>query len=327
MLPSIRINSWEDWTRVYQDVSVWRDLIDAICVREGIGYRRLQSASANTNAVFLLDRAFALKIYSPFWDEYDLERALLEALGPAAGIPAPELVGHGRIADGDGVLWPYLLTRFCAARPFSEIRPELSERDAASLAGQLGRIVRRLHSLDSSRFENDATAQAWTGVVSDRRRASVGELTDAGVLDPAIVGPLTALLDRAIAADVSDARVVVHGDLGADHVLCAPSDDGWRIEALIDFGDAKIGAREYEWMPIWLGFCERNPALARAYLDAYDPGLISDRQFPERAIAWSLLHDFGTDELIRQWREQGQPAPIERMDELLDLLCPASIVR
>ena len=135
MLPSIRIDSWEDWTRVYQDVSVWRDLIDAICVREGIGYRRLQSASANTNAVFLLDRAFALKIYSPFWDEYDLERALLEALGPAPGIPAPELVGHGRIADGDGVVWPYLLTRFCAARPFSEIRRELSERDAASLAG------------------------------------------------------------------------------------------------------------------------------------------------------------------------------------------------
>ena len=35
MLPSIRIDSWDDWTRVYNDVSVWRGLIDAICIREG----------------------------------------------------------------------------------------------------------------------------------------------------------------------------------------------------------------------------------------------------------------------------------------------------
>ena len=80
MLPSIRIDSWEDWTRVYNDVSVWRPLIDAICVREGIGYQQLHTASANTNAVFLLDRAFALKIYSPFWGEFEFERKLIEAL-------------------------------------------------------------------------------------------------------------------------------------------------------------------------------------------------------------------------------------------------------
>jgi len=327
MLPAIRINDWKDWTRVYNDVTVWRDLIDAICAREGINYRRLQPASGHTNAVFLLDRELALKIYSPFWNEYGLERALLEALRTDGEIPAPELVGDGLIADGGGVRWPYLITRYLGARPFSEIRGELADSDVASLAGQLGCIVRRLHSLDTSRFAGPSTERAWQEVVRDRRRNSVSELVAAGVIDPGLGGPLSAMLDEAIVMDKREPRIVVHGDLGGDHVLCAPTEDSWRIAALIDFGDAKIGAREYEWMPLWMGFCGRDPTLARAFLDEYDATLVNAAQFSRRTLAWTLLHDFGADELIRHHRAEGQSTPISRMDELQALLCPTAILQ
>jgi len=325
MLPSIRIDSWDDWTRVYNDVSVWRGLVDAICAREGIGYREIRSASANTNAVFLLDRAFALKIYSPFWDEFDLERRLVDTLKHEELIPSPELAGSGQVADADGVAWDYLITRFCPARPFSEIRQELSNAEAASLAGQLGRIARRLHSLDPIRFANAATTRTWSDLVTARRGGAVNELIAAGVLEAGLEDPLLALLDDAIGADLEQSRVVVHGDLGADHVLCAPTPEGWRVDMLIDFGDAKIGVPEYEWMPVWMGFCERDPGLARAFLDAYDPALPDDSQFARRAVAWTLLHDFGADEVIRQWRERGQTKPIGTMEELEALVCPGLI--
>lgn len=327
MLPSIRIDSWEDWTRVYNDVSVWRGLIDAICVREGIGYRQLHPASANTNAVFLLDRAFALKIYSPFWDEFDLERALLDGLGRQAEIPAPDLVGYGHVSDGGGVRRAYLITRYCAARPYSELRQELSDEAAVSLAVQLGRTVRALHALDSRLFANAASERNWTEIVTERRRAAIDELAQAGVLGSTVVGPLESVLDQAIAADRRESRVVVHGDLGPDHVLCAPADNGWGIEALIDFGDAKIGVREYEWMPLWLGFFARDAVLARAFLNAYDPDLIDDPEFPMRAVAWTVMHDFGVDALGQLWRERGQPEPVESMEGLRGLLCPGSVLR
>ena len=322
MLPSIRISGWEDWTRVYNDPVVWRPLIDAICVREGIGYRQLEPASANTNAVFLLDRAFVVKIYSPFWDEFDFERTLLEALGAEEEIPTPDLVASGRISDADGVAWCYLITRYCVARPFSKIRRELSDDDATSLVGQLGRIVRALHALDIGRLASAATERIWADVVGERRRVALDELTRASVLDTNIVKPLGTLLDQAIAADQPESRVVVHGDLGTDHVLCAPSRHGWKVEALIDFGDTNIGVREYEWMPLWLGCFDRDPILARAFLDAYEPDLIDDPDFPMRAVAWTLLHDFGADELTRLWRERGQQEPIESIERLQELLCP-----
>lgn len=325
MLSSIRIDSWDDWTRVYNDVSVWHGLIDAICVQEGIGYRAIEAASANTNAVFLLDQAWALKIYSPFWDEFDFERSLLEGLGSQNEIPVPEVTGCGQIADGDGVDWSYLITRYCGGRPYSELRSELSDGEARLIATQLGGMARSLHELDVSRFADAASEGAWSEVVSQRRRAAAGELVDAGMLEPRVASSLEALLDEAMAADVVESRVVVHGDLGADHVLCALSEEGWRIETLIDFGDAKIGVREYEWMPVWTGFCGRDPVLARAFLDAYDPALAHDSQFAQRAVAWSLLHDFGGDDLISYGRERGRPRPFETMDELAALLCPRSI--
>lgn len=327
MLPAIRIDSWDDWTRIYNDVSVWRGLIDEICVREGTSYRRLHSASANTNAVFLLDHAYVLKIYSPFWDEYDFERTLLEALWTEPLIPVVELTGCGQVVDAGGTSWDYLITRYCPARSFSELRPQLSNAVAASLVEQLGRIVRALHELDANRFVSPSTDRVWSDLLTRRRRDALSELVAAGVLDDAIVGELEALLDETITADEPATRVVAHGDLGADHVLCAPTDDGWRIEALIDFGDAKIGAPEYEWMPVWIGFCDRDPNLAQAYLRAYDPDLTSDIDFPTRAVAWTLLHDFGAEEVIRVWQERGRPAPIASIDELQSLLCLQSIFR
>ncbi len=327
MLPLIHVDGWDDWTRIYNDASVWQPLVDAICAREGIGYGQLRSASANTNAVFLLDRACALKIYSPFWDEFEFERTLLDALNDHEEIPVPDVLGYGRIADGGGVSWPYLITRYCEARPFSEIRGELSDEDARSLAAQFGGIVRALHDLDAGQLVSDTTERVWTDVVSVRRRKALTELTDAGVLAYMLVEPLESLLDEAIAADLPGSRIVVHGDLGADHVLCAQVEGGWTIEALIDFGDAKIGVLEYEWMPVWMGFCGRDPALARALIDGYGPGLLVDDDVPKRALAWTLLHDFGTDELISQWQERLQPAPIKTMEELEAWLRPASLLR
>ena len=218
------------------------------------------------------------------------------------------------------------MTRYCEARPFSEIRGELSNEDARSLAAQLGGMLRALHDLDAGQLASDRTERVWTEVVSERRRKALAELTEAGVLASGLVEPLEALLDEAIAADLPESRIVVHGDLGADHVLCSQVEGGWTIAALIDFGDAKIGVVEYEWMPVWMGFCGRDPALARAVLDGYGPGLLVDGDFPTRAVAWILLHDFGADELISQWRERGQPAPIETMAELGAWLRPGSIL-
>lgn len=189
MPPSIRIDSWDDWTRACNHVSVWRGLIDEICLREEISYRRLHPASANTNAVFLPDHQFVLKIYSPFWDDFDFERTLMEALWTEQQTPVVEAAGCGQVNDADGTSRDYLITRYCPARPFSELRPELSDAEAASRAEQLGRIVRSLHELDVSHSTSPSTDQIWSGVLTNRRRTRRARPAFTPTLDGATIRP------------------------------------------------------------------------------------------------------------------------------------------
>ena len=87
------IETWADWTSVFSDVSVWTPMIDLICAREGIEYRSIEIPRSNTNAVFILDRRAVVKIYSPFWREFDFERRLIEVLENGGDVPVPTASG------------------------------------------------------------------------------------------------------------------------------------------------------------------------------------------------------------------------------------------
>lgn len=112
------------------------------------------------------------------------------------------------------------------------------------------------------------------------------------VADP---GPLRARL-----AELRDAPtgVVVHGDLGPDHVRCT----GGRITGVIDWGDARCGdaAKDLTWL-----LHECRPGVAGAVLEAYggDPdGVLRARSATWRAVApcWAVTHglDTGDEALV-----------------------------
>ena len=93
LLPPIA--TWEQWAASFDDVGVWRPVVDAICEREGIVYHRIEAPESNTNAVFILDRRVVIKIYSPFWEECAFERRLMELLQHDAAVPVPGHPGGG----------------------------------------------------------------------------------------------------------------------------------------------------------------------------------------------------------------------------------------
>ena len=315
------IDSWKRWSATFNDVRLWRPVVDAVCAREGIAYDRIEAPESNTNAVFILDRSLVIKIYSPFWTEFPFERGLMELLARDGEVPVPAIRAAGVFRDRTD--WSYLAMQFCAGRPLDKLQPELTRQALLEVAAGTGRIVRRLHAVDREPLAAVDKGESWETLLDRRRQQVLPEMVDRGLIVPNIVPELEPLLDEAVTASRTAPRVVVHGDLNAEHLLLDERRGKWTVSGLIDFGDARIGVPDYEWMPLWLGLCNRDAGVMRAILRAYDPALLEDARLGCRIAAWTLLHDFGTDAIAEVFDNTGATRPARSLLALRSLVWPA----
>ena len=318
LLPTIE--SWSDWSATFNDVDLWRPVIDAICDSEGIRYRSIQIPRSNTNAVFILDSQLVVKIYSPFWSEFDMEATLIEVLGANRTVPVPEIVAAGRYHDR--VSWNYLIMEYLDGLTLDAVRPDSARRDLLRIATEVGRMTRSLHETPINPLGGVDTGESWDDMVDRRRRETLPELAGSGIITPQVSDALNVILEEVVANSNRSPRVVVHGDLESDHILLGRKDREWKITSVIDFGDAKIGVRDYEWMPLWLGLFDRDIEAMRVFLEAYDRSLLTDEELPRRVMAWTLLHDFGSDAITELIEKTNTPTPVVTLGELRQILWP-----
>ncbi|MCY3749024.1 MAG: aminoglycoside phosphotransferase family protein [Chloroflexi bacterium] len=315
------IESWSTWSSLFDDQRLWRPVIDAICDAHGIRYRTIHTPRSNTNAVFLLDRRLILKIYSPFWSEYEIEPRLIEFLSENHAVPVPTIVAAGTYRDR--VTWNYLVLESSSGHTLPAIRSEITRADYLAICRQVGLVVRALHDTNVGPLKGLDTGESWDALVDRRRRNALAELTQTQMIGPGIAEELAHTLDHVLAGDTRSPRTLVHGDLESDHILLTRLDGEWKVTCLIDFGDARIGVRDYEWMPLWLGLFDRDIQAMRAFLEAYDRRLLTDHEFPRRLMAWTLLHDFGADAMARLLRRSNVPTPVQTLAQLHEVCWPA----
>ena len=60
----------------------------------------------------------------------------------------------------------------------------------------------------------------------------------------------------------------------------------------------------------------------RAFLETYDRRLLTDDEFPRRLLAWTLLHDFGTDAIARLLGRSNVPRPVQTLADLREVCWP-----
>ena len=295
-------------------------MIDAICEAEGIRYRKIETPLSNTNAVFFLDLRVVVKIYSPFWSEFEMESKLVEALGTKGFVPVPKILAMGHFQDR--VLWNYLVLEYIPGLSLDSLRTEITREDLLIIATQVGEVVKELHQTPVGLLDSLDAVAYWDNYVDQRRTRVLTELVDRGMIGRAVAETLSRILESALAESERRERVVVHGDLGADNILFKRIEGKWRVAALIDFGDAKIDVRDYEWMPLWLNLFDRDIEAMQAFVAAYDPSLLRDDEFPRRVMAWTLLHLYSADAVAELLQKTGTPTPVETVDGLHDVLWP-----
>ena len=319
------VGTWEDWAAIFNDVTVWRPVVAEICFREGLPFRRLEASNPGTHAVFILDRRRVIKVYAPFWRDFAVERELYTMLGRQGTLPVPKVLSSGLYWDR--IEWPYLIMELIDGQPIRDVRDEIGEGNLLEVAAELGKIVRALHQTDAALLRGlERREESWSHLLERRKAESVDEIERKKLLPPGVVEDLKEFLKTATAGLEEYQPVLVHGDITDDNLLVREVDGRWGIAGLLDFDDARIGAKGYEWPALWFGALAQDVSAMRRFLDSYQPGVALDERFSQQALAWTLLHDFGTGMVEKAFEAAGPTAVIGSLQELREFLWPSSIV-
>jgi hygromycin-B 7''-O-kinase len=324
---------------MFTDVEQWAPVVRAICRREGIPCQEIEAGYPGTNAVYVVDRRYVVKVYAPFChDEYELECVLYPILAHDPEIPAPMLLAQGTWPDR--IDWPYIVMEYLPGCPVREARHSISPSNHVGIGLQLGRLLRRLHAtpLRSIPARNslaalDRSGRAWCQLVRRHKSAFAQQFRRETALSPRVIDQCATWLELVWDDVLTDRLVLLNGDVTEDHVLVQRQNGMWRITGVIDFADALIGQAEYEWIALWFGALDRDGKAMRACLAEYDPAIpltgVSDqpggdsvrpdRSFVGRAMAFTLLHEFGAG-IVRSVLEQVGNPPVRSFGDLVDVL-------
>ena len=194
------------------------------------------------------------------------ERAALTLIATDPEIAAPRLLAEGWLYDDVDAQWPYLITTRMSGIPWQNAA--LSTGQQLSVAAELGRQVWRVHAL---RPTGIVTHEEWPiqNVTAAAERSS---------LPP----HLTAQIDDYLARLGPFDRVFLNGDIMFRHVFI----ENGRLSGIIDWGDALVTDRHYEFAKLHLDLFDNDKALLRTFLEASDWPVAED--FAQKAMAFAL---------------------------------------
>lgn len=210
-------------------------------------------------------------------DGHDVRREarLLEAVAPYVSLTVPSV----RVVDEDAGVLGY---------PLLPGRSLLGRTAPASMAGPLGRFLRELHGIDT----------AIVGGLAEQDDADPGDWLE----DLDGPGDLLRLLHGSVPAPARR-RVLVHADLGAEHIL----ESGGAITGVIDWSDAAIADPALDFARLHRDF---GPDFLDRAVDAYG-GLPDGDAVRERITFFARCaavedHAYGREHGLSEYTEAAE---------------------
>jgi aminoglycoside phosphotransferase (APT) family kinase protein len=256
-------------SRLY-DTSFWRPYVADVLEQHDLSAidQELVAGIGGTYPTFICgDVVVKMFGYSKSWSEsHRAERAALSLLATDPEIAAPRLLAHGQLFEDAIVPWPYLVISRIpgVAWGFSDLSPE----EKSSVAAGLGEQTRRVHALRPSGV---ATPESWSS-------PSLTAAAERSSLPP----HLTAQIDDYVAQLGPLDRVFVHGDMMFRHVFV----ENGCLTGIIDWGDAMVTDRHYEFAKMHLDLFNCDKALLKVFLAASDWPMTKD--FARKAMGHAL---------------------------------------
>lgn len=235
------VNGDAYWRDVYtQPYPFWEAALMQIAKQHGLPGERWVRARLGRNVVFVGEQT-VVKLGPPCWPgEMAREAAALLFVAGRLPVATPSLVARGTING-----WDYLAQERLPGTNLWELWNDLGTAERTALAEQHGTIMAALHTLPIADAPQ-ALHFDWDGLLA-MQRSRWREAMERTELDPMLVaqtGPYLETVEAELRVHADP--VLLHGDLTHFNLLVEQKSGHWRITALIDWGDAKIGPRSHE---------------------------------------------------------------------------------
>ena len=311
------ISDEEDFERWRSTSDRWLPIVIEIAQRANVDAVSPTSFKTGTNLVVDLNGAAILKIFPPIYaTQFAVERIALRQLDGRLSVPIPRI-----LAEGEDNGWSWLIITKLPGTVGSEVWPVLSEQERVAILGDIGRTIAEVQAVDPGELLE--MQPAWPDFIKRQAEGCIERHGRQG-LEASLLADLPTLLHAApsvLPADVEP--VVLTGEWIPENLLLTETSTGWKLAAVIDFGDVMTGWREYDLLGPSTFMCAGVPDRLQALLEGY--GVTAedyDDAMRRRLTTLMMLH--GSSDMrgiaIPNWQSS-----VRTLEDLENLIWPRAL--
>lgn len=277
-------------TRYRLDAQGWILAIEELCMQHGLSPSDITPFTDGSNLIASVADCFVVKIFPPFHqNQWESERRTLARLwgnGLPTSVPIPRLIAEGKREDG----WTYVILSRLPGVTLESVWPRLVHDERVEIMSQIGRIMAEVHAVPVGELQD--LDPPWVPFLRAQVKSCKARHERLGM--PAwFVGEIEAYVASNLVLDPNESPVILTGEYTPFNLLVGQMDSQWRITGMIDFGDAMIGYREYDFLGPCLFLGEGNASLIDSLFHAY--GYASprgDSALRKRLMSLAILHRY-----------------------------------
>lgn len=276
------ITTKQEFEEHYEN-DAWFDATRQICERHKISCANLRRAERSEHIIFLIDDSFMIKIFKPFRQCFEREKAALEFARGKTNLTIPEITATGEVKN-----LGYIVTTQLAGETITRAGwLALPRNEQSAILAQLANGLKELHSHNANSFDFD-----WHKFIKHQSGIAVERQIAAGV-NPEWIEKLPAFIETNLKLLPKNCPTVfLHGDVHFGNLLVQKSNDNRRISGLFDFGDSLCGFHEFDFVAVGLLMIQGQGELQREFFKAYGYAENElDESFRKRLMLMTILYE------------------------------------
>jgi hygromycin-B 7''-O-kinase len=300
------------------DADAWRAAVVEVCGAHQLGYRLISPFRDGSNVVAEVDDGWIVKIFPPFHAHQWISewRALSHLRGHELPVRVPRLLAHGTRHDG----WHYAVIEKLPGSSLEDCWAAFSLRNKVRVLEQIGATMAAVHQQPLGELVD--LPPEWDSFV--RAQQATCRKRHSGLRVPKwFEEKLEHFVQTWGLAEIDEERVLLTGEYTPFNLLVTSTEEGWTLTGMIDFGDAMVGARDYDLLGPSMFSCAGDPQLIGALFRGYFGGSYRiTHHMRMRLMALALLHRYANFDVqlrIANWRDH-----VDSLEALAELVWPAN---